>query len=449
MADRNAFLQQIQAGKRLKKAQTTEHPAIPVGKVAGSGPSVGGMAPPRPPVGGMAPPRPPVPPPGGFSSSISSAPAEPRTAPPPGMPGLGGLFSGGMPKLKHRTGGVSIARTSEDGDAAATAPSSYEPAGQKASSGPRFQLPFRRNSHARSNSQTDTPGTTDNSAPAPQAPHTMSIARVPLPPPATSGLPALPGRRPSDAGSAPSMPSIPAARLPPIPPSSAPTSRPSSSVAGKKAPPPPPSSRKPQIKPKPMGLGTNRMTSQQQSPGLGSMSDLRGSLRTVGTGSPGSPIASPSSARNSVDDVSQGGGIVEESQGSVSSLAGMFGQSVRGKAPGHNRTLTGSTFTTPAPTPQMPAKAPPLPPNTANSLYGHRRASSNSAPNHLPPPPPPPQTLGKAIGIGAAIVPDVPLREGRWTFHSLSELPPPPPTRISRHLYPSGNSSGSAIALDI
>ncbi|KAJ2815300.1 hypothetical protein GGI24_006099 [Coemansia furcata] len=173
------------------------------------------------------------------------------------------------------------------------------------------------------------------------------------------------------------------------------------------------------------------------------MSDLRGSLRTVGTGS---PIASPSSARNSVDDVSQGGGIVEESQGSVSSLAGMFGQSVRGKPSGHNRTLTGNTFTAPAPAPQIPVKAPPLPPSAANNVYGHRRANSNSAPNHLPPPPPS-QTPGKAID--AAAIPDVPLREGRWTFHAMSELPPPPPTRISRHVYPSGNSSGSAIALDI
>ncbi|KAJ2807261.1 hypothetical protein H4S07_003626, partial [Coemansia furcata] len=82
MADRGAFLQQIQAGKRLKKTQTNEQSAVPVGRVTGGGP----------PASGMAPPRPPVPPPGGFSSSsISSAPAEPRAAPPPGMPSLGGL----------------------------------------------------------------------------------------------------------------------------------------------------------------------------------------------------------------------------------------------------------------------------------------------------------------------------------------------------------------------
>ncbi|KAJ2909501.1 hypothetical protein GGI21_001817 [Coemansia aciculifera] len=275
----------------------------------------------------------------------------------------------------------------------------------------------------------------------------MSMARPPPPPPTSIGLPALPGRRPSDVGSAPTMPATPAARLPPIPPSSAPTSRPGSSAAGKKAPPPPPSSRKPQIKPKPTGLGTNRMASQQQSPGLGSMSDLRGSLRAVGTGLQGSPIASPSSARNSMDDISQAGGIVEESQGSVSSLAGMFGQSVRGKVHGHNRTLTDNTFTVPAPVSHMSsAKAPPHLPSAANNALGHRRTNSSSAPNHPPPPPPPPQS--QATSRTAA--PEVPLREGRWTFHSISELPPPPPpARIARHVYPSGNSTGSAIALDL
>ncbi|KAJ2412087.1 hypothetical protein GGI10_003895 [Coemansia sp. RSA 2530] len=341
-----------------------------------------------------------------------------------------------------QTAVIRIVASDESNTVGAAAAAASNASEQKASIGSRFQLPFRRNSHARSNSQTDAPSAKDIPAPAPQAPHTMSMARAPPPPPAASGLPALPGRRPSDAGSTPSMPSIPAARLPPFPPSSAPDSRPGSSVAGKKAPPPPPSSRKPQIRPKPVGLGTNRLASQQQSPGLGSMSDLRGSLRAVGSGS---PSASPSSARNSVDDVSNGGGIVEESQGSVSSLAGMFGQSVRGKVAGHNRTLTGSTFTTPAP--QVPAKAPPPPPSAASSVYGHRRASSNTAPNHLlPPPPPPPQSSGKT---SAAMASDVPLHEGRWTFHSMSELPPPPQTKISRHVYPSGNASGSAIALDI
>ncbi|KAJ1723436.1 hypothetical protein LPJ53_002246 [Coemansia erecta] len=439
MASRGALLQQIQQGTRLKKAQTNDRSGAQVsgsGSKAGGGGGGGG-----PPMGGMALPRPPVPPSGGLSSAnASSAPAEPR-GPPAGIPGLGGLFSGGMPKLKHRSGGVSTGRSSEDGGsepARGGAPSAAPPpppqmqtqTEQKPSSGSRFGLPFRRSSHGRSSSQADSASIRTEPSGSTQAPTgAYGAARQPPPPPAFNGLPALPGRRLSDAAS----------RAPPVPPNSAPPSRPASSVSAKKPPPPPPSSRKPQIRPKPPGLAASRLTphSTSPSPAMSSTPDLRGTLRRA---------ASPVNARSSTDnnDGSEAaGGIIEESQGSVSSLAGMFGQRVRGKTPGHARTLTGNTFSAPpaAPaltSPAIPAKAPP-PPSAPSST--------------LPPPPPPvlphrPSANGNGNGVSSDISSGVPVREGKWTFHALADLPPPPPANLTRRVYPSGRASGSSVALD-
>ncbi|ORX67833.1 hypothetical protein DL89DRAFT_37030 [Linderina pennispora] len=110
MADRGALLKQIQKGKKLKKAETNDRSKPQVGASGGGGGGGGGGG---PPMGGMALPRPPMPPPsgGGRSSAGGAAPAPPPpSGPPAGMPGLGGLFAGGMPTLKHRAGGVSTGR---------------------------------------------------------------------------------------------------------------------------------------------------------------------------------------------------------------------------------------------------------------------------------------------------------------------------------------------------
>ncbi|KAJ2377780.1 hypothetical protein IW150_001186 [Coemansia sp. RSA 2607] len=445
MASRGALLQQIQQGTRLKKAQTNDRSKP---QVSGSDSKGGGGG--GPPMGGMALPRPPVPPSGGFSSAgASSAPAEPK-GPSAGMPGLGGLFAGGMPKLKHRSGGVSTGRSSEDGGsepARGGAPSAAPPlppqmqmqtkpqTEQKPSSGSRFGLPFRRNSHGRSSSQADSASIrTEPSGSTQASSETYGAPRQPPPPPTFNGLPGLPGRRPSDAAS----------RAPPVPPSSTPPSRPASSVSAKKPPPPPPSSRKPQIRPKPPGLAASRLTphSTSPSPAMNSTPDLRGTLRRA---------ASPVNARSSTDndDGSEtAGGIIQESQGSVSSLAGMFGQRVRGKTPGHARTLTGNTFSSPSAAPALTSPAVP-----ASTLPPPPSAPSSTLP---PPPPPvlPHRTSGNGIGngngngINVDMASGVPVREGKWTFHALADLPPPPPANLTRRIYPSGRTSGSSVTLD-
>lgn len=90
--NRAALLQSIQQGKALKKAVTNDRSA-PVlgGKSGGSGPVGNGSA--RSPPGG----------PGGASSHNGGG----QTA---RLPGIGGLFADGIPKLKKTSGGVATGR---------------------------------------------------------------------------------------------------------------------------------------------------------------------------------------------------------------------------------------------------------------------------------------------------------------------------------------------------
>ncbi|KAJ2755026.1 hypothetical protein H4S06_003480, partial [Coemansia sp. BCRC 34490] len=255
-----------------------------------------------------------------------------------------------------------------------------QPSTQKPSGGSRFSLPFRRNSHGRSASQSDASGAKDQSKPVPKA--------APPPPPSrmqvASGAPAIPARRQSDADSNAdaSIPKYP----PSIPPISSSPSRPESSVSGKKAP-PRPTSRKPKILPKPAGLSGSR-TSLHSSPtsSTGGIGDMRGHLKRTVQSPRDTNQSQYVNGRSSVDEDADESGVVQESQGSVSSLAGMFGQSIRSKTPGQSRPLAGvvaaaSVPATPPP-PQQPSSA-------LSNGSAHRRTSSGIAAPIQPPPPPP------------------------------------------------------------
>lgn len=96
------MLSDITKGKALKKAVTNDRSAPIVSKSSGGAPPPVGGAPPVPGMlkapGGLAPPVPG----GNRARSNSDQGASSMDTPPQ----LGGLFAGGMPKLKKRGGGV-------------------------------------------------------------------------------------------------------------------------------------------------------------------------------------------------------------------------------------------------------------------------------------------------------------------------------------------------------
>lgn len=100
-----ALLTDITKGKQLKKAVTNDRSAPIIGKVSGgSGPSplAGAPAVPKPP-GGLAPP---IPVGNRARSNSDQSGRESSNSVTEQPPQLGGLFAGGMPKLKKRGGGI-------------------------------------------------------------------------------------------------------------------------------------------------------------------------------------------------------------------------------------------------------------------------------------------------------------------------------------------------------
>ncbi|KAF4984162.1 hypothetical protein FZEAL_560, partial [Fusarium zealandicum] len=230
-----ALLSDIHKGRALKKAVTNDRSApIVASTSSSSAPPVSGAPPvpglggaPKPP-GGLAPPVP-----GNRARSNSdqgSRDASSGGADP--APQLGGLFAGGMPKLKKRGGGV---------DTGANRDSTYLSDPEPTTSAPRppaFSAPR------------PPPGAAPAIPGRPLTPlaggqagfrKTTPTGSKPPPPPIGKKPPPLPtSRKPSSMSLPPSLPTAPAP-TPPLPPPPPPTS----SAPVPAAPPPPPPSAAP------------------------------------------------------------------------------------------------------------------------------------------------------------------------------------------------------------
>ncbi|QPG99632.1 hypothetical protein C2857_002223 [Epichloe festucae Fl1] len=250
--NKNALLSDIQKGKSLKKAATNDRSAPMVGNItSSSGPPVGG-APPIP--GGLVPPAP-----GTRARSNSDQGAGQALAPAlDPAPQLGGLFAGGMPKLKKRGGGVDTGATSGASylsDPGESRMSASKPSGAPLPPGGAASATPGRGPHippprGASNLRRLTPlgGSKPPPPPIGKKPPPLPTTRKPSSkaiPPAGAAPPPPP---PSSAAPTPSAP-------PPPPPPPPPPQAPTSSASTPAAPPPPPPASAP---PLPSGSPSSR-----------------------------------------------------------------------------------------------------------------------------------------------------------------------------------------------
>ncbi|KAI1505270.1 hypothetical protein F5X99DRAFT_276254 [Biscogniauxia marginata] len=416
-AGRGALLTDITKGRALKKAVTNDRSAPIVSKPSGGGgPPIGGA----PPVPGL--PKAPAIPISRARSDSDQVNRDSSVATEP-APQLGGLFAGGMPKLKKRGGGVDTGanqdasyRSEHETSSAPKPPFAPRPPMGGAPAIPGRAAPPAAPAPAIPSAPVAPPvqpsvaqlRKTINNSPRP-----LSAASTKGPPPPIGKKPPpLPGsKKPSTVSSAPFQPPpLPGAPAPPPPPSSAPAPPappppPPSSAPAPPAPPPPP----PTTAPRPPAA-----PSRSQPP-------------------PPPPPAAPSNNASSVN---------------IAMHAAMRATSGR------------SSPVPPPPPPPSSAPSPPssLPPPPREPATGRQRTGSHlrnsmlDASSYTLAPNGAKALSPQPTGSGGITSPRLPgeryiVQDPRWKFTDESMLPKPRPFQGGTKRYRAGR--GSSVPLDL
>ncbi|KAG9292911.1 hypothetical protein G9A89_016273 [Geosiphon pyriformis] len=372
---RNALLKDIQQGKRLKKTDTNDRSA-PLVEVNKNGVGSSGS---------------------GRVRSLSAAGGGGGKVNPP--PGLGGLFSGGVPKLKSRNdagNALGIPPPLPGGRPRAT--SSGTPA-NRSSAVPSVPSISSALQNRNNNTLPRSIGkhVTANSASPPALPnrttHITPGRIVPEISTSANPKPILPSRNSKISNTPPSLPDR---SNPPSPP---PRGAKPLLLNNKKAPPPPPPIRS--TAPNVFGNSINSKANTPPPP-----PPSRTSIAIQRSQSPPPPPPPPPLPRTSI--------ATQRSQSPPPTQHRQVLPVIGDK----QRPLTAV-----------------LPTNGTNNNFALRKSINAQK--------------FSVIQSTAFIQTEPQTTEGRWTFHPSSDFPIPPPFRNSEKIYPSGSSTGSSIPLDL